>query len=1286
MSQAQWGDSVTANLSNATDADRSDTGRTGLLRMFPDFALPQRFAMPKENPAPEVTSAMKAWIRVLFVSVCALLLATVLDWPLEVPALVTVLLASWLTVQQRRAWAGAGHPDESASNEGESLPSHSRAWILPALALGAALLTSQLDVVFFALATAPVVLLSLLSSSRMRWEFRLDRASLPQREFWLPLAVLAIAVAGGAIPLDSVGQVIDTKAGVIAFILAFAMTTEGLGRTGYIDYLAYHIAERCRGRTERLVIYFFLLASVITVVTSNDIVVLALTPIVVALAVQTRIRDMRMMLIFMFIGANTTSMLLIFGSPTNLIFADKMGINGLAYSVIMLVPTIVAALVTYVMLDWIVGLARPDVNEQSVGISARAVQRPPARVVELVKSAPLGVAGFGMFFFALAQALAASPLFGRTVQPVMQDALGSVSIESAVVSTVGSGLSVNVINDLPASALWSEILSQVQFDSQVSSVLATMGVLVGVNIGTYVTPIGALAGIIWLRLIRQELRRRRPASIDSAPTAMDLFRTALPVFLVVSIVTALVNLLVAMILFLALQPTGINKAYPDPSLGSLDASLFGYVAVGLVAVAVCVVLFRRAVARREVVFTHISEAFLVIQSIQRWAREHRFVYSGAVVSLVMVLLAAVLWQLERMYEISAGVPASERTFESLGSYGAWLMAFVGSGFENDVFPKSIGATIVAGLLPLVGIAAIVFLLRLPNADPGHLSAQLARGLGTVERTIIVGSADAVAPIVGSLTGDSRRLYVFLYWAEPPDVASLGATHSIVCPADGAVEGLVSEYDFLSSREIIVTSDGSEACDHTNLRILGEFIRQSEGERGAFTSEERRPRVLFEVGSPRLYEVVNRSVPAGLEPFIRVVEPSSWLKSALTLDALGSVAELGWDLRDLERRVTIDDEGGTTNARTDDDGMSLWVQVGEPELTSEALLSDSLGVFEGHLDASAHRGDGQVTLGRYGMTQPGCAPQWHPLLLRRGAAPPITEVPQKRTPGRIHVIGASMSSMLFVETILHSSDGAELFVHYNSQGEARDRFRQWVGRDRLHVNDQRFRTPEHLVDRLFPPPGCDVGHAQWALQPGDKIYFFQEHVAGADARDQSEASTLVPVISAISRELDQSAGELNHDSVYMVTESHRESTRFLLRRLKCDWVLDVQQRRKNFYRAFAFLYWDRSLDFPNRGQSLSRFLASVELSRSLQLVQLAIGRDDPNYSPMTFGERVDEQIRNGSVGAPIPLGVLSVRRALSEDPSSGVEEWEMALSLGESLLAPEAEDGLRVSHSFCSMSL
>ena len=132
------GDCVTANLSNTSDAVQVAAGRPGLLRMFPDFALPQRYAMPRENPAPEVTAEMKAWIRVLFASVCVLLLATVMHWRLEVPAILTALLAGWLTMRQRRAWLASVRQVDDCEVAADSLPAHSRAWILPALALGAA--------------------------------------------------------------------------------------------------------------------------------------------------------------------------------------------------------------------------------------------------------------------------------------------------------------------------------------------------------------------------------------------------------------------------------------------------------------------------------------------------------------------------------------------------------------------------------------------------------------------------------------------------------------------------------------------------------------------------------------------------------------------------------------------------------------------------------------------------------------------------------------------------------------------------------------------------------------------------------------------------------------------------------------------------------------------------------------------------------------------------------------------------------------------------------------------
>ena len=1276
---------MTTTTPKSEGHDQSTT-RPAAHRIFPDFRLPAQYALPKSNPAPDVTSEMKAWIRVLGLSVLSLLLSTLLAWPLVYPALLTASAAILLTIHQRRQWVGPDDVPRELPMGGASRTR--RSWVLPLLPVIVGLPLSRTDVVPFAVACAPLVLIAILSQHRMRWEVALEHKGLPQREFWLPLTLLLIGLAGGAIPAVSLQSAVESKLGVIAFILAFAMITEGLGRTGYIDYLAYHIAERCQGQTDRLVLYFYLLASVITIVTSNDIVVLALTPIVVALAVQTRIRDPRTMLIFMFIGANTTSMLLIFGSPTNLIFAQTMGINGLAYTVMMIVPTIVAALVTYVVLDRIVGLSRLDSNEESAEDDEVAVTavRQPATVMGLIRSTPLGIAGFGLFFFTLAHALAYSDYFARIVQPFLQETMGSISISNALFSTVASGLSVNVINDLPASALWAESLSNVNFDGEVSNMLASMGVLTGVNIGTYVTPIGALAGIIWLRLIRRELRLRRPSTIDSAPTTSDLVRTALPVFLVVSVVTALVNLAFAVLLYLALQPTGINKAFTSPQLGSPDYSVYVGALIGLVLLAGFVYLFSKALARRQVVFTHISEAFLVVQRLRGWAREHRLLYAIAVIGASVGVMATLLWQLERLYEVAAAVPLEQRTYGSLSAYGSWLVTFVGSGFENDVFPKSIGATVVASLMPLVGIGAIIYLVRLPDAEGGLLTSQLARGFGTIERTVIVGDAESVEPIAGALVGDGRRLFVFLHSGSPPDVSELGETHAIAREIDGTMESLVTEYDLLSCRELVITSSGSDASDHANLRLLGELVRHFQGQRGRYTSAERLPRVLLEVGGSQLAGIVQRAIPDDLVDFIHIVEPNTWLQSALKLDGLGSVSRLGEDLRDIEMTCEADSEDFRVHRRAADDGQ-LWVQVGEPELSAEQLTTQALGIIEGQLQESAVSDASRVSLGRYGLTYPGQTPVWHSLVLRRahvGAEAKESDL-KEHSLGRIHVVGASESSLLLVDTLLAASHGIEIFVHHNSDGRAVDALiarAEEAGNDRLHVAVDRFKTPLNLRNRLFPRP-CEPAHAdsRFGLVPGDKIYFFHEGQDGAEGKDVSEATHLVPVLSAISEALDEDIDAVNHDSIYMVMESHRESTRFVLRRLRCDWVLDTQQRRKNFYRAFAHIYLDRALDLPGSGQTIFRFKAAVAMAGRLQLVNLGVGAE----TSMSFSERMAVQVSDGSIGVPIPLGVLSLRREI--DAGTGKREaWSSRLSLGESFREPETTETSRESHVFCSISL
>ena len=55
----------------------------------------------------------------------------------------------------------------------------------------------------------------------------------------------------------------------------------------------------------------------------------------------------------------------------------------------------------------------------------------------------------------------------------------------------------NVLNNIPMSVLFSKILN---FEAVTGQIYAT---IVGSNLGAFITPVGALAGIMWLNLLKQ---------------------------------------------------------------------------------------------------------------------------------------------------------------------------------------------------------------------------------------------------------------------------------------------------------------------------------------------------------------------------------------------------------------------------------------------------------------------------------------------------------------------------------------------------------------------------------------------------------------------------------------------------------------------------------------------------------------------------------------------------------------------------------------------------------------
>jgi arsenical pump membrane protein len=162
-----------------------------------------------------------------------------------------------------------------------------------------------------------------------------------------PVFALFTLIALGVINMDTIvlgiagsGQLRPWEILVIFFSAAYVSIS--LEVTGILDFFAYKIVHRAQGSGVKLFFFFYLFSCFLTVFTSNDIVILILTPIIFYLGKHAKLNIIPI-LYAEFFGANTLSMLLYIGNPTNIIVGNALGLGFLEYTKIMLLPTLTAA-------------------------------------------------------------------------------------------------------------------------------------------------------------------------------------------------------------------------------------------------------------------------------------------------------------------------------------------------------------------------------------------------------------------------------------------------------------------------------------------------------------------------------------------------------------------------------------------------------------------------------------------------------------------------------------------------------------------------------------------------------------------------------------------------------------------------------------------------------------------------------------------------------------------------------------------------------------------------------
>ena len=366
--------------------------------------------------------------------------------------------------------------------------------------------------------------------------------------YWIfPLIAAIILLATSLAPLNEVISSLtsDTSINPLKILgLFFSMTIISvyLDELGLFKYLAIKAAKKAGSNQFVLFLILYLLVAVLTIFTSNDVVILTFTPFICFFAKRTKINPLPY-LIAEFAAANTWSMMFIIGNPTNIYLGTSAGINFIDYFKVMAIPTLVAGVIQLgiIFLIFFKKLKEPisaEDEEYKIESKFDLIIGLTILISVLVLLIISNYIHLEMYLISLlgAGALLLISLFVRLFTKknwnylkdslvrlpyqlipfilsmfVIVVALSYQGISEHLLSFLNKGpsiwiygissfLSANIINNIPMSILFSNLVKGLTGNAYLEAVYAS---IIGSNIGAIFTPIGALAGIMFSSLLNK---------------------------------------------------------------------------------------------------------------------------------------------------------------------------------------------------------------------------------------------------------------------------------------------------------------------------------------------------------------------------------------------------------------------------------------------------------------------------------------------------------------------------------------------------------------------------------------------------------------------------------------------------------------------------------------------------------------------------------------------------------------------------------------------------------------
>lgn len=333
---------------------------------------------------------------------------------------------------------------------------------------------------------------------------------------------------------------------ILVLFITISFLSIVLDEAGFFRKCAVIATKVTKGSQFKLFLSLMTVISILTVFTSNDIVILTFTPFICYFAKHIRITPIPY-LIGEFVFANTWSMMLIIGNPTNIYLASSFDIDFFSYFKVLGLPTLLASLTalgvilflfrkplrkkmiidedeievklnpfittmgiihlglctillaisSYINLEmWFVCLAF------AVSLFVILLVYTIIKKEEVLKNSlrrlPYNLIPFILSMFIIVSSLSKCGVIEKIAE--ILDSVSKTSDTTILTYGISSFLSCNILNNIPMSVMFEKVITSSNMlfmeEKLFSSIIAS-------NIGAYFTPLGALAGIMWMSILKK---------------------------------------------------------------------------------------------------------------------------------------------------------------------------------------------------------------------------------------------------------------------------------------------------------------------------------------------------------------------------------------------------------------------------------------------------------------------------------------------------------------------------------------------------------------------------------------------------------------------------------------------------------------------------------------------------------------------------------------------------------------------------------------------------------------